>query len=287
MKRKNISRFLSENYIMSDHSYLDDANRKRAITLSLFHRAISVLLIVASFSFLGERQYFSQANSFKPRNASLPPQNERAVLSPSEVVKQYWKASTARQFSETWRYIDFCSLKSKYSADRETIKTLTQLTPRSIYEGPEAPDAASVELMIKRITEAKIAQAMNEVIFDDYTYVPTPAMRESLATYYVTEFQIKFQELSEQYVASNDSGTTSGAAAGNIRQRSAADDDRAATNIRAQFIEDFARLKLFGQEIGGVFIAVKGRHGRKRERLSVDYAVKMLDHVWLRAELHA
>jgi hypothetical protein len=74
------------------------------------------------------------------------------------------------------------------------------LIPRAIYEGPEAPGGDSVELIAEKITEAKIDQAINEITLDDHTYLPTPEMRKSLSAYYATEYQSKFQELSEQYI---------------------------------------------------------------------------------------
>jgi hypothetical protein len=259
---------------------------KRSVAFQLFHLAISILLIVASFSFLGEWQYFSQAIGSKPRTVSSSPQNERAAISPSEVVNRYWRASAAGQFPQTQRYIDFCSLNSKYSVDREIITTLTRLTPRSIYEAPEVPGEKPGKLMIERITEAKIGQAINEITVGDYTYVTTPAMRKSLSTYYVNEYEYKFQGLSEKYVSSNDSGTTSGATGGDIRQRSAPDILRTLINIGGQFIVTFTDNDIFGRGLGA-FMNVKGPHSRSRERLSTEYGSKILGHVGLRAELHA
>lgn len=260
---------------------------KRAITPSLFHRAMFVLLIAAFFSFLGERQYLSKVISIKPGNDSPSPQNERIMLSPSEVAKLYWKASTAGTFHETRRYIDFCSLNSKYSVDREIIKTLASLIPRSIYESSETPDAKSGESIVGGITDAKIDQAINEISVGNHIYVPTSAMRQALSAYYVTQFKNNFQELSEQYIAHNDNGTTSSAAGGNNRQRSEEDNYKAAVYIIVRFLGDFAGFERFGKAPVGTFVTVKGPHGHKRKRLSRDHAVKMLEHVQLRAELHA
>src|SRR5262249_1008019 len=156
----------------------------------------------------------------KQENPSSSPQHERAALSPSEIVKRYWNASTIGKFSETERHVDFCSLNSRYSVDREVIKTLTTLTPRSIYQGPEALEIKPVELMTERITEAKIGPSINEIPVNGYAYVTTPAMGKSLSVYYVAEYQDRFQGLLEQYVTSNDSGTPLGATDENTRRRS-------------------------------------------------------------------
>lgn len=56
--------------------------------------------------------------------------------------------------------------------------------------------------------------------------------------------------------------------------------------MRVQFLNDFARSDWQGRGLGA-FMTVKGPHDRKRERLSEDYAVKFLNHVRLKAELHA
>lgn len=144
---------------------------KRSVDFPHFHRAMSILLIVAFFSSLTERQYFSQAIGIKPRNVSTSPQNERAALSPSEVVKRYWKASTDGKFHETPIYIDFCGLSPKYSVDGEIVKTLTLVIPRSIYEAPDVTDGKIEELMDRNITRDTIGQAINEITIGDYTYL--------------------------------------------------------------------------------------------------------------------
>jgi hypothetical protein len=261
---------------------------KKIDVRSLFYQAVSILLIGGAFSVLGERQPISQVRCAGLGSDYSSPQNKRDALTPSEIAKRYWKASADGKFSETRRYIDFCSLNHKYSVDRGIINTLARLIPRAIYEGPEAPGGDSVELIAEKITEAKIDQAINEITLDDHTYLPTPEMRKSLSAYYATEYQSKFQELSEQYIASNDdNGTPPGATGGNVRRRSAADRYRAAMRLRVQFIADFARSELTVKGLEGVFTVVKGPHGHSRERLSMEYAAKILDHVQVRAELHA
>jgi hypothetical protein len=263
---------------------------KRTITLSLFHRAISILLIVTFFSFPGERQYFSQAIGVKLENASSS-RHEQATRSPSEIVKRYWEASTTGKFSETERHIDFCGLNSRYAVDRDVIKALTRLTPRSIYEGPEALDVKSVELMTERITEAKIGQAINEIPVNGYYYVTTPEMRKSLSVYYVTEYQDEFHRLSEEYISSsNDSGINLSANDENTRRRLAADRYRRLVDMRAKFGLDFAFRGDWGDRGQGDPVTVRriGDGGKSwEENLSVPYSVYFLDHVQLRANLHA
>jgi hypothetical protein len=261
---------------------------KKIDASSLFYQAISILLIGGAFSVLGERQPFSQVSGAGLGSDYSSPQNKRDALTPSEIAKRYWTASADGKFSETRGYIDFCSLNHKYSVDRGIINTLARLIPRSIYEGPEAPGGDSIELMVEKITEAKIDQAINEITLDDYTYLSIAAMRISLSAYYATEYQIKFQELSELYIASNaDNGTPLGATGGNVRQGSETDRYRAAMRLRVQFIADFARSELTGKGIEGVFTVVKGPHGHSRERLGLESAARILDHVQLRAGFHA
>jgi hypothetical protein len=264
---------------------------KRTIMLSLFYRAISILLVVAFFSFPGERRYFSQAIGAGPENASSSPRPEQAALSPSEIVKRYWEASTTGKFSETEKHIDFCGLNSKYAVDRDFIKTLARLIPRSIYEGPEAPDIKPVQFMTGRITEAKIGQAINEIPMNGYAYVTTPEMRKSLSVYYVAEYHDEFQRLSEEYISSsNDSGIPLGAADESTRRRLAADRYGKLVDMRAQFGLDFAFRGEWGDRGQGDPVTVRriGDSGKTwKEKLSVPYSVYFLDHVQLRAHLHA
>jgi hypothetical protein len=263
---------------------------KRAVGFLLFHRAMSILLIVAFFSFLGERQYFSQAIEIRPWNVSSSPQNERASLSPSEVVKRYWKASTDGNFHETRRYIDFFGLSPRSPVDSEIIKTLTLVIPRSIYKSPDVQDVKPEDIIDRNITGDTIGQAINEITVGDYTYVTTPAMRKSLSAIYGAHYEDRFQELSEKYVSSNDSGATSGATSENDRRRSAIDRYRRLIDMRAQFGLDFAFRGEWGDRGQGASVPVRriGGDGKSwKEKLSVPYSVYFLDHIQLRAHLHA
>jgi hypothetical protein len=263
---------------------------KRPGACLLFHRATTILLIVSSFSFLGERQYFSQAIGFKPQNLFSSPQDAQAELSPPEVVKRYWKASTDGKFHETQRYIDSCGLNPKYPVDREIIETLTLVIPRSIYRSPDVRDVKPEELKDRNITGDTIGQAINEITVGDYTYVTTPAMRKSLSAIYGAHYEDRFQEISEKYVSSNESGTRSGAASENDRRLSARDRFRRLMRMRTQFVIDFAARGEYTDRGQGVPVTVRriGDGGKPwKEKLSLPYARHFLDHVQLRAELHA
>jgi hypothetical protein len=264
---------------------------KRTITRSLFYQAISILLIITFCSFPGERQYFSQVIGAESENASSSPRHEQATLSPSEIVKRYWEISATGKFSETERHIDFCGLNSKYAVDRDVIKTLTRSIPRSIYEGPEALDIKPVELMTERIAEAKIGQSINEIPVNGYAYVTTPEMRKSLSEYYVAEYQDRFLWLSQEYISSsNDSGTPLGATDENTRRHLAADRYGKLVDMRAGFLHKFAFRGEWGDIGQGDPVTVRriGEGGKSwTEKLSVPYSVYFLDHVQLRAHLHA
>jgi hypothetical protein len=263
---------------------------KKAVTFLLLHRAISILLIVALFSFLGERQYCSQAIGVRLRNVSSSSQNERTALSPSEVVKRYWKASTNGKFYETRRYVDLCGLSPKHSVDREIIKTLTVMIPRSIYQSPNVQDVKPEKLIDENITQDTINQAINEITVGDYTYVTTPAMRKSLSAIYGAHYEDRFQEVSEKYVSTDERGTRSGATSENDRRRSAIDRYRGLTRRRTQFIIDFAFSGDYTDRGQGVPVTVRriGEAGKSwKEKLSLPYGRHFLDHVQLRAELHA
>src|SRR5262245_45332632 len=263
---------------------------KRAVGFLLFHQAMSILVIIAFFSFLGERQYFSQAIGIRPLNVSSSPQNERAALSPSEVVKRYWKASTNRKFHETRRYIDFCGLSPRYPVDSEIIKTLTLVIPRSIYKSPDVPDVKPEELIDRNITRDTISQAINDITVGDYIYVTTPAMRKSLNAYYGVEYENKFHELSAKYVSSNDRGTISGAKDENNRRQAEIERFKRLMRMRFQFAEDFAYRGDHTDRGQGVPVTVRriGDAGKSwNEKLSLPYGRHFLDHVQERAELHA
>lgn len=107
-------------------------------------------------SLLGKQKFISKVINDRPESEVLSSQHERTALSPSDVVRQYWKASAEGKFNQTWRYIDVCGLDSKYSIDREIIKSLTQRTPWIIRNNPKIPDRKLGELAIGRIEEESL-----------------------------------------------------------------------------------------------------------------------------------
>src|SRR5215475_14548045 len=97
---------------------------KRTIVL------LPILLIAASLPSFSKRQHLSQVIGSKQRSASSSLQIKKIALSPSEVVKRYWKASAEGKFAETWKYIDVCNYNQKSSIYRTHFEDLTKLTPQ-------------------------------------------------------------------------------------------------------------------------------------------------------------
>jgi hypothetical protein len=161
---------------------------RRNVVPSIFHRALALWLISISLSFFGERQCLSQVLGGLPGNAFRPAQNETPALSPSEVVKRYWKASAEGKFSETRQYIDPLLFDPKYSGVEEIqndIEVLTQGIPHLIYNDPSFArylNSKPGELTIGAIDDESVTGNTATVItIDHFRGKPTSRSRFKLA----------------------------------------------------------------------------------------------------------
>jgi hypothetical protein len=108
----------------------------------------------STVSLLSERQ--SKVTDDRLDDTALSPQHEQTELTPSDVVRRYWKVSADGEFNKAWRYIDHCVLNSKHSIDREIIKSLTQRIPWIIRNNPKISDRKPGELVIGKIEEESL-----------------------------------------------------------------------------------------------------------------------------------
>lgn len=107
-------------------------------------------------SLLGERQSESEVTDDRLDDTTLSPQHERTALTPSDVVRRYWKVSADGEITKAWRYIDTCGLSSKHSIDMEILKSLTQRIPWIIRNNPKISDRKPGELVIGKIEEESL-----------------------------------------------------------------------------------------------------------------------------------
>jgi len=112
--------------------------------------------VESTVSLLGERQSESKVTDDRLDDTALSPQREQTALTPSDVVRRYWKVSANGEFTKAWRYIDACVLNFKHSIDREIIKSLTQRIPWIIRNNPKIPDRKPGELVIGKIEEESL-----------------------------------------------------------------------------------------------------------------------------------
>jgi hypothetical protein len=114
------------------------------------------LLMVTCASLLDKQQCFSQVTGTKYTKTFLPRLKEQPAPSPSEVVKEYWKASSSGKFADARKYVDTCSLDPKYSIDRDMIKSIARLTPQLINNNYMVKDQKPGELTIGKIEEESL-----------------------------------------------------------------------------------------------------------------------------------